>query len=210
MCPPNGENEPVKPVAEEPAAEAPDAAVTEETVGAGDGQGISIVEEVPPAPPPELARIEELEGRLRSVSSAYRNLQDEMRSYQDRVRRLDEDKDRRRRGEAVTAIFEPVQNLRRSIDALKKTETPPQIAEGLDLVLGQFVDALRKLGLEEIPALGTAFDPSIHDAMGSVLVTDPAQDGFVIHVYDVGYRIGTQVIQPVRVIIGQYKEPAEA
>ena len=108
------------------------------------------------------------------------------------------------------AVFEPVQNLRRSIEAMQKTEVAPSVLEGLELVLGQFVDALRKLGLEEILATGAAFDPSIHDAMGTVLVTDKAQDGLVIHVYDVGYRIGTQVIQPARVIIGQYREPADA
>lgn len=166
--------------------------------------------EEPTGPSPEQVRLAELEARLRSVSSAYVALQDEMRAYQDRVRRMDEDKDRRRRGEAVTAIFEPVQNLRRSVDALKKADLPPSVVEGLELVLGQFVESLRRLGLEEIQAMGATFDPNVHEAMGTVMVTDQAQDGRVLHVYDVGYRIGSQVIQPARVIIGQYREPAQA
>lgn len=160
--------------------------------------------------PVEDPRLVEAEARLRALSAAYRNLQEEMRAYRDRVARLEEEKDRRRRGEAVVAVFEPVQNLRRSIDAIRRSQAEEAIQQGLDLVLGQFNEALRKLGLEEISAAGAAFDPTIHEAMGTVMVADPAMDGKVVHVFDTGYRIGNQVIQPARVIIGQYREPVES
>ena len=152
-------------------------------------------------------KLADTEARLRAVSAAYKTLRDEMRAYQERTERLKEEMDRRRRGEAVVAIFEPVQNLRRSLEAFKRMEVSEEVIQGVDLVLDQFLKALDKLGLEEIHAEGAVFDPNVHEAMGTVVVTRPELDGRVLQVFDSGYRIGSMVVQPARVIIGAFQEP---
>ena len=59
-----------------------------------------------------------------------------------------------------------------------------------------------------MPGVGAPFDPAMHEALTTKLVTDEVDDGRVVEVFDSGYRIGDQVIRAARVVIGRYQEPA--
>jgi molecular chaperone GrpE len=177
-------------------------------------EGAESVVDFPPAQDDEEATDElptppdsEIEARLRQVSAAYVKLQGEMQAFRERNERIQEERDRRRRGEVVTAMFEPVQNLRRSLDSWRALDLPDEATQGLALVLEQFQVALRKLGLEEIVAAPAPFDPNIHDAICTMPVQHASLDGQVIQVFEAGYRVGTTVIQAARVIIGRYEAP---
>ena len=202
--------EPDKPNAEvtpeDPQAEAPESAAAPEPVA--DGPKVVLLDDEDATD--ELPCEPEIEARLRQVSSAYVALQGEMQAFRERNERLQEERDRRRRGEVVTAMFEPVQNLRRSLDAWGRLDLPADATQGLSLVLEQFQAALRKLGLEEIAAAPVPFDPNIHDAICTMPVQHAALDGHVIQVFEAGYRVGTVVIQAARVIIGRYEAPVQA
>jgi len=164
-------------------------------------------------PDPALAEAQQhsrdLEARLRSVSSAYKQLQEDMeqaRQRQERHAKLQRDI---QRGELVASLFEPLENLRRSIDAVSKDETVSvEAKEGLGHVSKQFLTAFTDLGLEETGAVGETFDPNVHEALGAMPVTDEAQDDLIIEVFSKGYRIGSRLLQPARVIIGKYQEPS--
>ncbi len=151
-----------------------------------------------------LARISELEGRLRTVSAAYREKQDEIQLTKDRLSRQASAQEEVRRGEAIMAIFEPVENLGRSLQSLRATA--PDAVVGVEMVHAQFVTALKALGLEEVPGEGARFDPALHEAIASEPVADPAGDNVVVRVFSHGYRIGTRLIRPARVVIGSYVE----
>jgi molecular chaperone GrpE len=182
------------------AEQGPDLHVVEEPAE-GSEHGEAADENVEPE------RESELEARLRQVSAAYVKLQGEMQAFRERNERIQEERDRRRRGEVVTAMFEPVQNLRRSLDAWGRLDLPPEATQGLALVLEQFQGALRKLGLEEINASPVPFDPNIHDAIAALPTAHASLDGQVIQVFEAGYRVGSQVIQAARVVIGRYEAP---
>ena len=149
----------------------------------------------------------EIEARLRQVSAAYVKLQDEMQSFRDRNERIQQERDRRRRGEVVAAMFEPLQNLRRSHESWGSLGLPDEAVQGLGLVLEQFQGSLRKLGLEQIAAAPAPFDPNIHDAICTMPVQHASLDGQVIQVFEAGYRVDSMVIQAARVIIGRYEAP---
>ncbi len=155
----------------------------------------------------ELPVESDLEARLRQVSSAYVQLQDEMHAFRERNERVQQERDRRRRGEVVKSMFEPVQNLRRSLEAWGRLDLPTEATQGLELVLEQFQDALRKLGLQAIAGAPVPFDPNIHDAICTMPVQHAALDGHVIQVFEAGYRVESMVIQAARVIIGRYEAP---
>lgn len=147
-----------------------------------------------------------LEARLKAVSAAYRQQSDEIQATKDRLARQASIKEEMRRGEVVGTLFEPVENLRRSIATLQKEGLQEQ-AKGLELVLHQFLDAFNKLGLEEVPGRGAKFDPNLHEALTTMPVQDPALDEVVVEVFDTGYRIGSRLLKPARVVIGAYQEP---
>jgi len=150
-------------------------------------------------------QIAALEARLRTVSAAYRQQQDEIASTKERLARQAAVKEELRRGEVVGTLFDPVENLRRATDSVRKTAGTDAVA-GLDIVLHQFFEAFKKLGLEEVPGKGSRFDPNLHEAISAIPVADPALDGVVIEVFDTGYRIGSRLLKPSRVVIGQLQE----
>lgn len=150
-------------------------------------------------------QLAEIEGRLRAVSSAYKQAKEEIESTKTRLERNAAVREEIRRAEVVSSLFEPVENLHRSIQAV--TANPAEAAQGLQMVYQQFLTALSALGLEEVGAEGQKFDPNQHEAILSQPVGDPAADGLVISVFSKGYRIPSRVIRPARVVIGVYTPP---
>lgn len=65
--------------------------------------------------------------------------------------------------------------------------------DGIKMVHRQFLDALTKLGLEEIPSEG-AFDPNVHNAVLSEKVEDK-NSGEILLVLQKGYRMGDSIIR---------------
>lgn len=151
------------------------------------------------------AQVAALEARLRTVSAAWRQQQDEIASTKERLARQAALKEELRRGEVVGILFEPVENLRRAKDAIQRAAGADAVS-GLDMVLHQFLDAFKKLGLEEVPGKGSRFDPTLHEAISAIPVADPALDGAVLEVFDTGYRIGSRLLKPARVVIGQLQD----
>src|SRR5262245_25708602 len=59
------------------------------------------------------ARLREMEARLRTVSKAYTDLEQEMDAFRKRMTVQADQRAERKAGEAAEAFFEPVQNLKR-------------------------------------------------------------------------------------------------
>lgn len=98
----------------------------------------------------------------------------------------------------VVEVFLPiVDNLENAV----KIETQDnEYKKGVELVLKQFKDILKAKGVEEIPAIGETFDPSLHEAVSSV--QDPekgAQE--IVQEYRKGYKIGSKVIRHSMVVV---------
>jgi molecular chaperone GrpE len=67
--------------------------------------------------------------------------------------------------------------------------------------------AFKGLGLEELPGKGSKFDPNIHEALTLIPVPDAALDQAVVEVFAAGYRIGSRLIRPAKVIVGTWTPP---
>ena len=148
------------------------------------------------------ARANDTEARLRQVSSAYRQKVEEIDSIKDRLSRQAAVQEEIRRGEVVESLFEPVENLHRALETVKGSHAE----EGLRMVHAQFMTALGKLGLQEVTGVGSKFDPNQHEAIATMPVVDPKDDNIVMNVFSSGFRIGTRLIRPARVIIGAFQE----
>jgi len=202
--------------AEEPTPDSPDTDPT-----SAEDPSESAPQDPAPEPEPEIieldahhaeivrlrGQLEESSARLRTVSKAYTDLQQEMDAFRKRQQVLADAKAERKAGEVVERFFEPVQNLKRAAEAEGSAQ---DLREGVKLVLQQFARQLEVLGLTEVPGVGATFDPKVHDALALMPVTDPDQDGKIIAVHSTGWKVGDRVIQPAQVVIGKLQEPAEA
>ena len=152
---------------------------------------------------------DELTNRLRSVSAAFQKKSEEINATKKRLERQSEYKESKTRGDVVSAIFEPFENLKRSIENFQKAEIEESHIKGLEMVKDGFWESLQKLGLEEIPGKGSFFNPNIHQALTNMPVTDPNLNNIVIEVYSTGYRINDIIIKPSQVIVGMFIAPPE-
>lgn len=164
-------------------------------------------------PEPELseedklrAQLAEAEARLREVSKRFTEQQQEMKDFRARMENQAQFKAERRSFEIARAVFEPVQNLKRSIET--GGEDVAGLLQGLGMVLHQFEEALAKLGMEPVPGVGAPFNPKWHEALAATPVMDQSQDGLVLMVHLDGYMVGGKVLQAAQVIVGKYEAPA--
>jgi molecular chaperone GrpE len=100
--------------------------------------------------------------------------------------------------DVVRDLLPVMDNLERAVAALG--DQGDQIVAGLEMVRGQLAGLLTGHGVEEIPAHGEAFDPTVHEAIASV-PSDDHEEGAVIEVVEKGYRHSEHVLRPTRVVI---------
>lgn len=68
------------------------------------------------------------------------------------------------------------------------------IAEGIAMVLRQASETMARIGVEEVPALGTNFDPHLHNAV--MHIEDESLGASVVaEVFQKGFRCGGKVIR---------------
>ncbi|MFT4976229.1 MAG: molecular chaperone GrpE [Myxococcota bacterium] len=152
---------------------------------------------------------QELVARLRTVSAAYKQQQEDVSATRARLERIAKEKEEIRRGEVVSSLFEPLQNLLRAKDGMEKAEIDAGHIQGVEMVIRQIQSAFEALGMEEVPGKGAKFDPNLHEALTMMPVQDPALHEAVVEVFETGYRIGSRLIRPARVIVGKYTAPEE-
>ncbi len=100
--------------------------------------------------------------------------------------------------EVVRGLLPVMDNLERAVAALG--DQGEQIVAGLEMVRGQLAALLAGHGVEEIPASGEQFDPTVHEAIAST--PSPVHpEGTVIQVIEKGYRQADHVLRPTRVVI---------
>jgi molecular chaperone GrpE len=152
--------------------------------------------------PEQMPSIEELRQQLQK---AVRDKEE----YISLVQRIQADFDNyRKRNKAVVAesydtasmdvigAFLPVlDNLERALDSANKSSSSESIAKGIEMVIKQFNDILKKLGVEEIEALGKTFDPELHNAVMRADVEEGVEENTVVEVLQKGYKYKDKVIR---------------
>lgn len=99
--------------------------------------------------------------------------------------------------DVIEVMLPVVDNLE---NALKAETQDENYKQGIELVLKQFKDVLKSKGVEEIPAVGETFDPSLHEAVSSIQDSEKnAQE--IVQEYRKGYKIGSRVIRHSMVVV---------
>lgn len=154
-------------------------------------------------------KVEEWKGLYYKINEAFQKKNSEVQETRKRLEKSNEINQARLRGQVVSNIFNPFENLKRSIDACTQAGVDEGLTGGLVMVKDEFWAAFQKLGLEEIPGVGSLFNPNIHEALTTMPVQDPVLNDTVVQVYTTGYRINDTVIRTAQVIVGKYYAPVE-
>ena len=141
--------------------------------------------------------VKKLTGELEGKSKAYDELNDKylrmMAAYDNFRKRSQRERDgiyASAYEEALKEFLPMSDNLQRSL-AYAGTEN---FAKGIEMIVNQFSDTLKKLGIEEYGKRGDPFDTNIHNA---VMRTDDDSLGenTVAEVLQKGYRKGDKILR---------------
>lgn len=92
---------------------------------------------------------------------------------------------------AVSAFLPAVDSFER---ALSSPCADAEYQKGMQMILTQLQESLKKLGVEEIEAEGLPFDPELHNAVMQV-ESETLPSGTVAQVLQKGYKLGDKVVR---------------
>ena len=96
-----------------------------------------------------------------------------------------------------------VDNLERALEAATGEQAAVKpIAEGVELTLKSFLDALKKFNIEVVDPQGEPFDPQLHQAM-SMLENNEVEPNTVIAVMQKGYTLNGRLVRPAMVMVSK-------
>ncbi len=103
----------------------------------------------------------------------------------------------------VIRNFLPIlDSFERALKAGSGDSNANDFRNGVELIYRQFQDALQKIGVQPIPALGQVFDPRVHEAVEMVDTTEVADH----HVFDElqrGYKYKDRLLRPAMVRVAR-------
>ena len=97
-------------------------------------------------------------------------------------------------------------NMERALKAAEASRDP--LRQGIELVHQQFLDLLRKEGVQPIDALGSAFDPHLHEAV-EVLDVAGFEPDMVLEEMQRGYTHNDRLLRPALVKVSSGKAPKD-
>ena len=95
------------------------------------------------------------------------------------------------KGDTIKALLPSIDNISRAMAA---DESSPEYAKGVAMTIKGLIDALKKLGLEEINPVNEPFDVNLHQAVMRV-EDDSVGENIVVEVLQTGYKLGDNVLR---------------
>lgn len=177
--------------------------------GAADGDAPNLPVEVDtsdlPADP-AASRIAELETQLAAAEKDKKDNWDkylravaDLENYRKRTKRDIDDAKADTKARVLKEILPVVDNLERAM--AHEAADAAAVLEGVKLVHRQFQTALERVEVTAIDALGQAFDPNLHEAIGQEESDQPP--GTIVKVLQTGYKMGDRLLRPVLVVVAR-------
>jgi molecular chaperone GrpE len=125
---------------------------------------------------------------------------------QNAMRRAEQDVEKARKfalERFCSELLPVVDNLERALEATAgDQEILKPVAEGVELTLKSFLDALKKFNVETVDPEGEPFDPQFHQAMSMVENPD-VEPNTVIAVMQKGYTLNGRLVRPAMVMVSK-------
>lgn len=147
--------------------------------------------------------LDDTKAALDKEKREYMFLMAEFDNYKKRTLKEKSELIRNAAANAMRGILPVVDDMERAIEAMKSSDDPAAIKEGIDLIYNKFIKYLEQNGVKEIPTKGTDFDTEYHEAITTIPVENEADKGKVVDTVSKGYTINDKVLRHAKVVVGQ-------
>ncbi|ARD06666.1 nucleotide exchange factor GrpE [Lactobacillus amylolyticus] len=100
-------------------------------------------------------------------------------------------------------VLPAMDNLERALSVKADDDASKQLQKGVQMTLDSLVKAMKSHGIVEIDAEGVEFDPTLHQAVQTVVAKDDDQKGHVVQVLQKGYQYKDRTLRPAMVVVAQ-------
>src|SRR5438128_374056 len=173
------------------------------------GSGPALVEPAPEA----VLRLEETVARLTAelaeAKDKHLRLAAEFDNFRKRMVRERTDAWGKAQAEVVSRLVDALDDLARFAHVDPAQTDAKTIHDGVDLVERKFWKELDLLGVKRVDEVGVPFDPNLHEAVTTAPADEAAMDHTVGAVLQAGYRLGTVLLRPARVVVLKWQRGGE-
>jgi molecular chaperone GrpE len=162
-----------------------------------DSQPAKSAPQAAPEPDPPLA------AELAAEKERYVRLRADFDNFRKRSERERAEVERYALAEPARQLLPVVDNLQRALAASAEGASGPaggvdELRRGVEMILRQLEELLRRFGLVAVPALGERFDPSVHEAVAHE-TSNEVEAPTVVAEFQRGYRLNDRLIRPAMV-----------
>lgn len=125
-------------------------------------------------------------------------------NFRKRARRELEDARKGGREELLKELLPVFDNLERAVQSAQRATDVKAVADGLSMVLRQFIDTLGRANIVKVPTMGKQFDPGVHEAIQQV-ETDEHPPGTIVAEVQPGYQQGDRLVRAAMVVVAKPK-----
>ena len=140
----------------------------------------------------QMEKMEGLAKLVADVNDKYLRLAAEYDNYRKRTAKEKETIYQDAKVDTVKAFLAVYDNLERAVATDADPDSPHR--KGLELIFSQFKEILKKLGVEEMEALGQPFDPQRHNAVMHIESEDLGEN-VVSQVFQAGFTLDGKVVR---------------
>jgi len=152
-----------------------------------------------PAEADAASEIEQLKGERDALLDRLARLQAEFDNARKRASREQQDFREFAAADVIKNVLPILDSFER---ALKTSGGSSEFRNGVELIYRQFQDALQKIGVQPIAAMGQVFDPRVHEAV-EMVDTNEVADHHVFDELQRGYKYKDRLLRPAMVRVAR-------
>jgi len=143
-----------------------------------------------------------LKDELALANDKYLRLYAEFDNFRRRTIK-ERDEARKMEGKDLIAALLPVlDDFDRALRAMDTATDVTPVKQGVELIQNKLKGTLTHKGLKEMEAIGTPFDPELHEAITNIPAPTDDLKGKVVDEMEKGYYLNDKVIRFAKVIVG--------
>ncbi|HOZ85608.1 MAG TPA: nucleotide exchange factor GrpE [Niabella sp.] len=152
--------------------------------------------------PLEESQLETLENELKESKDKYIRLAAEFDNFRKRTAKERLELFQTAAKDIVVDLLDVLDDVDRASREFTEVEDGP-LKQGVNLVFNKFRNVLQSKGVKQMNAIGTEFDPELHEAITEIAAPQEDLKGKVIDEITKGYYLNDKIIRHTKVVVGK-------
>ncbi|TAH39934.1 MAG: nucleotide exchange factor GrpE [Bacteroidetes bacterium] len=156
---------------------------------------------LPDADTEEADPLIKMEVELSEQKDKLLRLYSEFENYKKRVSREKTEQLKYAAIDTYLTFLPVIDDFERAQKSMEEATDVESVREGVKLIYQKFKSLLESKGVKAMNAVGTAFDPELHDAISNMPAPSNDQKGMILDEIERGYLLNDKVIRHAKVIV---------